>query len=257
MKVDIFIRTYKNDIEALGHCLASIEKFCTGFRKIMITVPARDRHLLGYNPKYEVNTVPHYANDYLGQQATKLLAHEHCPDSEYIFFIDSDCIVTEKVTPKSFMKDGCPIILKTRYSELGDSVPWKSITEKALGWTPEWEYMRRHPLMYHTDHLSQLRNFLQIKHTKRLETYILEQPNNAFSEFNVLGAFCERYYSQMYSFQDTSIDLPKPKILQFWSHDWHNGNRDKILETINGVMIGDKKAVDSALDKMDNVNVEF
>lgn len=255
MKVDIFIRTYANDIEALKYCLASINKYCSEFRDIIITVPAKDRHLLGYDPRYKVITVPHYANDYLGQQATKLMAHEHCGNADYVMFIDSDCVVTENVTPKSFMRNNRPYILKTRYSELGDSVPWQSITERALGWKPEWEYMRRHPLMYHIEHLSQLRNYMQIKHTKRLETYILEQPNNAFSEFNVLGAFCERYYSDRYHFQDTAEELPKPKILQFWSHDWHNGNRDKILATIKRVM-DDTTSLDDAHDKM-KVNIEF
>jgi hypothetical protein len=236
MKVDIFIRTYKNDIEALGYCLKSIEKFCSGFRNIVITIPAKDRHLLGYDPKYDVHTVQHYANDYLGQQATKLMAHEFCHDSDYILFLDSDCIVTEKVTPKSFMKENKPLILKTLYSELGDSVPWQAITKKALGWAPEWEYMRRHPLMYHTKHISQLKNFIQIQHTKRLETYILEQPHNAFSEFNVMGAFCERYYANEYYFQDTSKELPSAKVWQFWSHDFHNDNKTQILDKIKEIL---------------------
>jgi hypothetical protein len=237
MKVDIFIRTYARDIEALQYCLKSIDKFCKGFRKIIITCPAKDRHLLGYNPKYEVHTVQHYQNDYLGQQITKLLAHEFSNDSDFIFFIDSDCVVTEPISPKSFMsKDGRPQILKTSYEELGDTVPWKSITEKALGWKIDYEYMRRLPQMYHREHLSQLRNFLQIRHTKRIETYIMEQPHNAFSEFNVLGAFCDKYYNNMYEFIDTADNIPKAVVMQYWSHDMHNDNKESMVKKIEKIL---------------------
>lgn len=236
MKVDIFIRTYSRDIEALKYCLQSIEKFCTGFRDVIITVPAKDRHLLGYDPKYKVITVQHYENDYLGQQATKLAAHEYSQDSDLILFIDSDCIVLEPVTPKSFMVDGKPLILKTTYEELGDSVPWQPITEKALGWKPTYEYMRRLPIMYWREHISQLKNYMQIRHTKKLDTYICEQPHNAFSEFNVLGAFCERYYSNEYHFQDTQTGIPKAIVWQYWSHDFHNENKETILGKIKNIL---------------------
>ncbi len=236
MKVDIFIRTYARDIEALKYCLRSIEKFCTGFRDIIITIPAKDRHLLGYDPKYKVITVQHYANDYLGQQATKLAAHEYSQDSDLILFVDSDCIVLEPVTPQSFMVDGKPLILKTKYEELGDSVPWLPITEKAIGFKPVYEYMRRLPLMYWREHLSQLKNYMQIRHTKKLDTYISEQPHNAFSEFNALGAFCEKYYSDAYHFQDTQDGVPKAIVMQYWSHDMPNENKESMIKKIEKIL---------------------
>lgn len=235
MTVDIFIRTYSADVEALKYCLRSIDKFCKGFRDVIITIPAKDRHLLGYNDKYIVHTVPHYQNDYLGQQATKLYAHQYS-DADLIFFIDSDCVVLKPVTPKSFMKNNKPFQLKTRYSELGNSVPWQSITAKALGFVPQYEYMRRLPLMYWREHLSQLQNAMQIKHTARLESYILNQPHNAFSEFNALGAFCDKWYPDKYEFQDTQIGVPEAIVWQYWSHDLRNENREKIIEKIETIL---------------------
>lgn len=236
MKVDIFIRTYGEDVELLKYCLRSIDKFCKGFRRIIITIPAKDRHLLGYDPKYHVHTVKHFQDDYLGQQSTKLHAH-HYTDADYILYVDSDCIFTEPVTPKSFMKDNKPFILKTKYSEMsGDVLNWKPITEKALGFAVEYEYMRRLPLMYHREHLSQLQNAMQIRHSQKLETYIASQPFRAFTEFNVLGAFCERYYSSMYYFQDTAIEVPKALVWQYWSHDFRNDNRQKMIDKIEDIL---------------------
>lgn len=191
--------------------------------------------MLGYDPKYKVIAVPHYNNDYLGQQATKLQA-DTFTDADLIFYIDSDCVVLEPVTPKSFMKDGKPFQLKTKYSELGDSVPWLPITAKALGFNPEYEYMRRLPLMYWREHLSQLRNAMQIKHNMKLENYIMTQPHNAFSEFNVIGAFVDRYYPSMYELQDTQVGIPKALVWQYWSHDLRNENRETILDKINTIL---------------------
>jgi hypothetical protein len=236
MKADIFIRTYEKDIELLQYCLRSIEKYCKGFRHIIITIPARDRHLLGYNPKYQVFTVPHYQDDYLGQQSTKLHAHYYT-DADFILYVDSDCIFLKPVTPKTFMKDGKPFILKTKYSEMsGDVLVWKPITEKALGFTVEYEYMRRLPLMYHREHLSQLQNALQIRHGKKLETYINTQPLRSFSEFNVLGAFCEKYYPGMYVFQDTTAGIPEAVVWQYWSHDFRNENKNTLIEKIEKIL---------------------
>lgn len=235
MKVDIFIRTYEADLELLKYCLKSIEKFCKGFREIHIAIPSKDRHRLGYNTKYKIHAVGHFNNDYLGQQATKLYADMYS-DADYILFVDSDCIFTENVTPKSFMKNGLPFILKTSYEELGNAVPWQPITTKALGFVPTFEYMRRLPLMYHQNHLSQMRNALQIKHGMKLETYITEQPHNAFSEFNALGAFCEAYYQNEYVFQDTKDGVPSPLVWQYWSHDFRNENKQSIIDKIEEIL---------------------
>jgi hypothetical protein len=236
MKVDIFIRTYSADVELLGYCLRSIEKHCQGFRNVIITVPARDRHLLGYDPRYQVHTVPHFQDDYLGQQSSKLHAH-HFSDADLILYVDSDCIFTEPVTPKSFMVENKPLILKTRYDKMsGDVLNWKPITEKALGFKVEYEYMRRLPLMYWREDLSQLQNALQIRHAQKLETYIVSQPLRAFTEFNVFGAFCEHYYGNKYTFQDTELGVPKAVAIQFWSHDFRNENRNKIIEKIEGIL---------------------
>jgi hypothetical protein len=236
MIADIFIRTYARDIESLNYCLQSIDKFASGFRKIIITIPARDRHLLGHNPKYEIHTVKHYNNDYLGQQATKLLADQYS-DADLILFIDSDCLVVKNITPESFLKDGKPFILKTKYSEMeGDVLAWREITAKALGFIPEYEYMRRLPLMYWREHLSQLRNAMQVKHKKSLEDYITSQPANSFSEFNALGAFCEYFYSDKYYFQDTEDGIPTELVWQYWSHDMRTDNRENIIKKIKSVI---------------------
>lgn len=236
MKVDIFIRTYEKDLEALSYCLRSIEKFCKGFRHVIITIPAKDRHLLGYDPRYKVHAVPHYHNDYLGQQATKLYADVYT-DADLVMFLDSDCIVTKPITPSSFMKKGKPFQLKTKYSEMsGDVLNWQGITSRALGFTPEYEYMRRHPLMYWKEHFSQLRNAMQVKHNTKLETYVMSQPNNSFSEFNVLGAFCERYYPNMYEFQDTQEGIPEALVWQYWSHDFRTENREGIIKKIEEIL---------------------
>src|SRR5690348_1072398 len=157
MTVDIFIRTYKNDLEWLTYCLHSIHKHLRGFRKIIISIPKDQVHLLiPYNLTQEIIVTEEvFQDDYLGQQVSKIFAFEHT-DADFILFMDSDCIVKHLCNVSDFFRNGKPILLKTKYDQVGDAICWKAITEKFLGYEVEYEYMRRLPVIYHTSSLIHL-----------------------------------------------------------------------------------------------------
>lgn len=209
MNCDIFIRTYKNDIPWLQHLLKSIQAYANGFSNIVICVPSASSHYLQQELKLNTSTfattyiVPDYENDYLGQQVTKMHADLFCR-SEFVLFIDSDCVFTSKVTPDMFVDEkGRPNILRSPYDAIGNDLKWKAITEKALGWTPEYEYMRRHPLVYRRGDLPAFRQWFQDNRHEVLEKYILRQPGVDFSEFNAIGAWLDKFHSARYNFIDT------------------------------------------------------
>src|ERR1700741_2957188 len=89
MKVDIYIRTYKNDLGWLQYCLRSIHKYVTGYRKIIVCIPENQVSLLNDFNLQNVITCPIYKNDYIGQQVSKLLSYKET-DADYILFVDSD-----------------------------------------------------------------------------------------------------------------------------------------------------------------------
>lgn len=220
MKVDIFIRTYKNDLAWLQYCLKSIAKYVTGYRDIIICIPENQLHLLGsWNlTKERIVTCPVYPDDYLGQQVSKLNADVYCEGADYILYVDSDCVFLKPFDCSNLLREENPVIYKTNYSQVGDAICWKGITEKALNKKGiEFEYMRRLPLLYRTETLADLREYMELIHGVPVETYIKSQPLRAFSEFNVLGAFADFFSPEKYVFINTDDGVEDPYLNQFWS----------------------------------------
>lgn len=212
--VSIFIRTYSKDLVWLNYALQSIHKFGKGFLEIVVCIPENQRHLLSHLTAERVVTCPVYANDYIGQQISKLNAHTYCK-GDYILFTDSDCIFTEPFTPDDFMRDGKPLLLKTHYSKVGDAIAFKSITSEILSFPVEFEYMRRHPSLYLNKTLIDLHNYFN---ADSLTSKLLLMSPVGISEFNIIGAFTDRYCTDVYSIIDTDVsELPPLKLKQYWS----------------------------------------
>lgn len=226
MTTDLFIRTYRNDLEWLTYALKSIHKYVTGYRNIIIAIPMDDVRLLSHLTQEKVVGVHDLDDGYLGQQLTKMQAWK-LTDAEAIVFWDSDVVATRPIDVRTeYFKDGKIILYKTRYSSLnavnvpggGVGCPWQPITAKAVGFTPEWEYMRRMPLVFMGATLRASEEFMETAHRTTLERYISAQPHRAFSEFNVLGALADFHKHPGYHFIDTeSIDMPPNAVDQQWS----------------------------------------
>lgn len=217
---DIFIKTYGGDFEWLKYCLRSIQKFCTGFNKIILVCDEGDRRGLeefGLT-KETVFYVPLGFRGYLFQQWIKLNAHTYS-DADYILFVDSDCVFTKSTTPNDFIKSGKPVILKTPYETIPEVKFWKDLTELTLKQEVEFEYMRRLPLLYRRDTIENCLKHVDKLHEEGLQMFIANRPVHEFSEFNLLGAYAEKHEGERYKFLDTTkIDLPETHIDQGWSY---------------------------------------
>jgi len=212
MTTSIFIRTYHKDIAWLNYALKSIHKYCSGFCEIVICIPKSQRALLNHLTAEKVVVCPDYTNDYLGQQVSKMLAYKYC-SGDMIFYTDSDCIFLKPTKPEDFLINGLPFILKTPYEKVGDAICWKKPTELALRYPIGYEYMRRLPLMYYSNTLRNINKYLLGS-----QDYILKQ--EMFSEFNIIGAFAEKFETNSYAFLDTdTCELPPLHLKQFFSHD--------------------------------------
>lgn len=229
MNIDIFIRTYHKDIPWLNYALESIHKYVTGYRRVIVTIPAGEGHLLKHLTAETVIEVEDMADGYLGQQLTKMEAWKYT-DADAVVFWDSDVIAAEPIDVKSeYFHEDKPILYKTRYSSIES--PWRAITEKAVKFPVEWEYMRRLPLVYLRSTLWECQTFIEAIQGIGLRAYVERQPLRAFSEFNVIGAFVDEHRRNQYHILDTeAIDLPPNKVLQFWS--W-GGITAEVREQIN------------------------
>ena len=214
MTVDIFIRTYPGDAAYHEKCLASIDKFCSGFRATVVVNRTDSTPKIGY----------------LRQQVDKLHADEHT-DADFILITDSDTLMIEPVTPETYLRDGKPVWIHTPWTPEMLAHPgtkaWFDCMTFFAGAEPPSEMMRRQPFMLPRWLLSDLRMWCEFAHGKTLERYVMDA--QAFSEFNVLGHHAWRHHRERFHWIDSSKDeLPELTARQFWSHDPIGKNLEEI-----------------------------
>lgn len=225
----IFIRTYHKDLKWLQYCLKSIHKNLVGWDEIVICIPKGQEPYLSHLTSERVVTSKIYRDDYLGQQLSKIKAHQYI-NYDYILFVDSDCIFKPNSDIRDYFHDNKPVILKQRYENVGDAICWKEPTEDLFQEYVPYEYMRRAPQLFLRETLINFNT-----HFPFIEDYVVNLPYRRFSEFNALGYFAEKMESEKYSIIDidnTDIKLPENKCMQFWSWGGVENNIKRIEELI-------------------------
>lgn len=202
MTTDIFVKTHSGDSEYHKYCMASIEKFCTGFRATVV--------IDGEHPR-----------GYMDQMVKKCYADTYT-DADYILITDSDTLFNQPVTPEAFMVNGKPFWLYTPWTPEMLAHPgtatWKRVMEAFVGVPSVGEKMRRQPFFFPRKVLKSMRDFCVNKHGVELDTYIMNL--KAFSEFNAMGLFFWTYHHDDFHWINTATDeLPPLFVTQAWSHD--------------------------------------
>ena len=223
----IFIKTYQNDLKWLKHCLKSIAKYTKGFEVVIVADANCKQDIDGWNLTQEkVFYVKPSYEGYLYQQEIKLRAFEYV-DTEYVLFVDCDCIFIDHVTPQSFLSGDKPILLKTPYEDIPEVMFWKTTTEDAIGFEVNYEYMRRNGLCYRTETIKHLWEDYSIRFLPKLKI----AQNRQFSEFNIMGAYIAAYEKDLYEIVNTRDNIPYHPIRQFWSYSGLNKTDLKEIES--------------------------
>jgi hypothetical protein len=229
MKTEILIVSYAHDIPYLNWCLKSISKFSSGFSGLTLVVPEEER--AQFNPmmveyphgQMRWSVATHKQPGHLGAQLQKCLADKHCPDADFILHTDSDCIFTEPVTPEDYFVGGKPVMCIAEYRKL-PPIPWRAVTEKALGLDCPWETMRRHPQVNPRGVYNDMRQRVSLVNDCLFEHYVMAQKSDypwGFSEHNCIGSFAHetpRWKSEYHWVDVGSQTYPAPKLMQYWSH---------------------------------------
>jgi hypothetical protein len=217
----VFIRSYRKDLEWLRWCLASIERWCSGFAEIVVVVPesswawARREGLPAAGARFE--RCPDVRDDYLGQQVTKLLADTYT-DADYVVHVDSDCVFRRPTRPADLIAGDRPLVHHCAAELLGRHRPWQRPTERFLGWPLARDYMRHPPFTFPRWLYAELRELCHARHGVDVERYVLAQPFREFSEFNALAAFAHRFHADRFEWIDVGADgVPDPACVWYWS----------------------------------------
>ena len=220
MTTDIFIRTYDRDLAFLVHAVKSIRDRVTGYRDIVVTAPRAEAIRIGKAIGLPVIGVQPFADDYVGQQHTKIKATEHS-DAEVICFWDSDTVAAHPVDLNTLLFSGDRLIMHhVPFDGLQDgSQVWQQIMARDMGSVPDFEFMRRMPLAYHRSTLIGCVNHIEALHGMQLDAYMKRLPHRSFTEFNCTGMWAYANERDLYDWRVDEAEVQQWKVLvkQFWS----------------------------------------
>jgi hypothetical protein len=234
MNCDIFIRSYYKDFRWLKYCLRSIDKYCNGFRDLILVVPESSIERLDSMglTQAKILLCRDYPDDYLGQQVTKLMA-DTFTDADVICHVDSDCIFHRQMNPSDLFDNGRLEMVMTPYTHLPKCVPWQNITQRLLKRDVAYEFMRRQPQAFPRWLYRELRDYVQAVHGKDIESYVTGQPYRGFSEYNALGAFAYYFHRNQFTWFDTSKRKPEEPLCKwYWSWGGINPTIKQEITTI-------------------------
>ena len=232
MNTEIFIVSYLRDKPWLEFNLRSIEKFCKGFAGVTVLVPELEFQAFSDANLHRLTALTLKTYDrpepeshwHLRHQVEKCYADVWCPAADFILHTDSDCIFTEPVTPEDYFENGKPVMLHEAYSMLPATIPWKAVTELALGFPVQQETMRRHPQVNPAGVYEAVRSHIAGVHKMDFRDYVMRCKADfpwGFSEHNAIGAFAlhDATWRERYHWIDLATQkAPKDKLIQFWSH---------------------------------------
>lgn len=234
MTACLFIRAYKPDFGWLVYTLRSIQKFATGFSEVIIVVPEGQETELSHLTAETVIPVFDGQPGYMGQQCDKLNADKHT-QAEFVCNLDADCVFTQPVTPQDFMVNDKPRWLMTPWKDCMDAKKaWFGVMAKCLQEAPEHEFMRRHGIMVPRWAYAEFRGFIEKTHGVPIESYVMNQPGNEYSEFNTLGFWLWLNHRDKIAWHNTSeMGVPPNPLNQ--EHSW-SGLTDEIRVKLEAIL---------------------
>jgi hypothetical protein len=219
--IDIFIRTYSRDFCWLKLSLLSIMKFVEGYRRIIIVMPGSSLERLRGD---EIpTTMPavvvrcdEYADDYIGQQISKLNA-DSFTDAQLIAHIDSDCVFCAPCSlPTMLTKNEFPIIRSLWRSRRPATDGWRCCIADFHGDALPFDVLTPPPLVYSRGLYDSLRRRCISRHRITLDDWSLSRTSDSMSEFGLLAAEAWFHHRNGYSWAaaDDVADWP---CNQYWS----------------------------------------
>lgn len=209
MATDIFIKTYPGDFEWLGYCIRSIEKFVTGFRKVVVVTDAGTELRLDSPLDIEIFYEPLPSGEhpcpvgigYAWAQSVKLNWTRYT-DAESVLQVDSDTMFCAPISLSSYWKDGKA---KWFWRE------WHESGEGEVHRVPADFFIKRESVR---DHMPAPTWLMRRKTTERLQKWADEQWGGIWS---YLGGHAKPLWSA-----DPGIESPHMSTHRGWgSCEYH------------------------------------
>jgi hypothetical protein len=166
----------------------------------------------------------------MSAQLAMLRADQYCPDADNLYFVGSDCIAYDTLTPEPYCDvSGKPAVLMSAYSVMNvvhsDTLPWQRGVNRILGFKPDYEYMRRLPSVFPRTIFAPMRAEVERIHGTEFDDYIYTANDGTTSEANLLGAYAHKYMPETCRFVDiaeaglygSQVNGWPSTLMQLWS----------------------------------------
>ncbi|MEU6666026.1 hypothetical protein [Streptomyces sp. NPDC046727] len=219
--LDIVIRSFHRDRRWLALALRSIAVFASGHRRVVVVVP---RSSLGRMDREEIESdrvrlrvCRDYADDYLGQQITKLHADLYT-DAEVILHLDSDQVFVAPCDLTARLFDhGRPRMAFDSRSTRPATDGWRQCPAAFLGEPVEPDVTSPPPVVVPRDVYAAVRGWCRHAHGMPIDRYALTAGVGLFCEFALLRGFALTRERERYAWVDTAHGFLLPECQNFWS----------------------------------------
>jgi hypothetical protein len=220
--IDVLIRSYYRDFRWLRLALRSLEQFVSGYRRAIVVVPqaslARlDIPIPSRGTNVIVRTCSDYADDYLGQQVTKLHADLYT-DADIIFHLDSDQIFVARCDLSERLFEGGK--LKMVFDRSGRRPVhdgWRHCPEYFFGRAFLWDLATPLPLAIPRHVYGGLRAYCVENYGKSIADYALATKPDRFCEVALLRGFAMLQEAGAYRWVNAEYGDLVPECRTFWS----------------------------------------
>ena len=219
--VDIFIKTCAKDEEWLRWCLKSIDRFASGFRRVVIVTDhghdfdpdLRYPHALFHASLADKPPPFHFPAGYMMQQVVKLSWFEYT-DAQAVVILDSDLILKQPFCPEDLMINGEPSWSFGPW--YGAGVMWRPGSELIIGRPLEKSHMQEHPFLMTRSATVAFKAFVETRCGKTIEELYFDRDFAApFSEFECFGGYLATVNGHGYHVGE--LPAAKGIVKQHWS----------------------------------------
>lgn len=216
-RCDIMIVTCKRDLEFLHYLLRSIDKYATGFGGVTLVAPEQDRRQFAFAEKRDgmklVGFNEREGKGMLHHEIMICRGDEICREAGTILHLDADLLFWRHVTPVDYLPGGKCLCVRERYEWIAPRNPnrliWRDCVRAAVGITPEWETMTRHPQIYPRALYGRVRHLVEQHTGMGFDDFVFSRENGfpqGFAEHPLMGAVAIRDMPERFHFVDYDHD---------------------------------------------------
>jgi hypothetical protein len=237
MKISLFIKSWKRDLQWLRYCLRFLEKNWKEPDTEVVVLLDTDCYgaieRTKYNLRLFIQYMEPWPDGYSHAMYVKACSDYWC-DGELIVLLDSDTMLYEPADATCFLEDNKLIIPYLTWEEHLTKYPhspWQRVREKVMGTQDTdqpWHYMAQAPIAYWSETFEGLRCLVRTrfgveKFGDALYSDTPFSPHNfshhpiSFCDYDCLGLQAARYQPEKYIFRHLS-QMPANPFCQ--KHSW-------------------------------------